>query len=73
MTASQPAAVATSASTAMVLTPCLLAIGLRLGLGPLPAAGRDDDVGALGREALGDREPDADAAAGDDGDLAAKS
>ena len=45
---------------------------MRLGLAahPLHVARRDDDVDALGREALGDRKADADAAAGDDGDLA---
>ena len=36
---------------------------------PLHVAGGDDDVDALGREALGDRKTNADAAAGDDGDL----
>ena len=41
----------------------------RLAANPLHAASGDDDVDALGREALGDRKPDADAAAGDDGDL----
>ena len=36
-------------------------------------AGGEHEMRALGRQPLGHRKPDADAAAGDDGDLAAES
>ena len=39
--------------------------------GAVPIAGREDNLGAFGGQALGHGEPDADAAAGDDRDLAA--